>query len=237
MPRLTISDLAREAGVSVSTVDRLMNGRHPVKGATADHILATAERIGFYAAPALRERLRVRRPDLTLGVVLHQSFRPFYADLGRAIEDAAARSSEGAVRARIYHADDLSPETIADNMLRLGARCDVVSVVAAQHPRVTRAIDELAEKGVPTIALISDHSAQGPVGFVGTDGVKLGRTAGWMLDRMCREAGTIGIVVGSHRYRCHELNEIGFRSYMREHRPDLQMTEPVSNFERPRSCL
>ncbi len=231
MSRKTIADLAAAAGVSVSTVDRLMNGRHPVRAATAEHILAVADRIGFYAAPSIRDRVTTRRADLTLGVVLHQSYRPFYAELGRAIEAAAADFAEARVRARIVHADDLAPEAIAAALLRVGARADVVAVVAAQHPLISRAIDTLADQGVATVALISELSARGPVGYVGTDGAKIGRTAAWMLDRVCQRAGRIGIILGSHRYRCHELNEIAFRSYMREHRPDLVLTEPVSNFE------
>ncbi len=231
MSRVTIADLAREAEVSISTVDRLLNGRYPVKAATAEHILETAERIGFYAATAIRDRLYARRPDLTIGVVLHQSFRPFYRDLGIAIAEAAAAVSNGRVRARIVHADDLSPAAIAEDMLRVGAKAQIVSVVAAQHPQISRAIDALAARGVATIALISEHSAQVPVGYVGADWVKLGRTAGWMLDRACTVPGRLGIIAGSHRYRCHELSEIGFRSYMREHRADLHLLEPVSNFE------
>lgn len=231
MPRVTIADLAAAAGVSISTVDRLMNGRFPVRGETAELILATAARIGFYGASTIRNRLRTRSTDLTLGVVLHQSYRQFYANLGRAIEEAATNHPHGIVRARITYAEDLSPEAIATNMLKLGQKADVISVVAAQHPQISRAIDTLSANGVPTIALISEHSAKGVAGFVGTDSVKLGRTAAWALDRICQKPGKIGIIVGSHRYRCHEQNEIGFRSYLREHRPDLVLAEPVTNFE------
>ena len=93
--------------------------------------------------------------------------------------------------------------------------------MAAQHPQISRAIETLSANGVPTIALISEHADKGVAGFVGTDSVMLGRTAAWALDRICQKPGKIGIILGSHRYRCHEQNEIGFRSYLREHRPDL----------------
>ena len=231
MPRITLADLAAAAGVSMSTVDRLMNGRFPVRGDTAEMILATAERIGFYGAATIRSRLRTRSTDLTLGVVLHQSYRPFYANLGRAIEEAAANHPHSTVRARVTYAEDLSPEAIAANMLKLGQKADVISVVAAQHPQISRAIETLSANGVPTIALISEHADKGVAGFVGTDSVMLGRTAAWALDRICQKPGKIGIILGSHRYRCHEQNEIGFRSYLREHRPDLVLAEPVTNFE------
>jgi LacI family transcriptional regulator len=41
----------------------------------------------------------------------------------------------------------------------------------------------------------------------------------------------IGILVGNHRYRNQELNEVGFRSYFREHNSDFQLLEPLSTYE------
>jgi hypothetical protein len=55
--RPTIQDLAVSAGVSVATVDRVLNKRHPVKEGTARRVLEAAERIGFYATGLLRQRL------------------------------------------------------------------------------------------------------------------------------------------------------------------------------------
>lgn len=47
--RPTISDLARAAGVSVATVDRVINRRSPVRDFTARRVLAAAQDIGFEA--------------------------------------------------------------------------------------------------------------------------------------------------------------------------------------------
>jgi LacI family transcriptional regulator len=66
---------------------------------------------------------------------------------------------------------------------------------------------------------------------VGLDNWKVGRTAGWAIAGMCRRPGRVGIVVGNHRYRCQELNESGFRSYMREHAPEFTLLEPIQTFE------
>ncbi|OCX65646.1 hypothetical protein BFP70_09170 [Thioclava sp. SK-1] len=47
--RSTVSDLARESGVSVSTIERIISGRGTVKTSTIEHVLNNAERIDFYA--------------------------------------------------------------------------------------------------------------------------------------------------------------------------------------------
>ncbi|MES2916290.1 MAG: LacI family DNA-binding transcriptional regulator [Pseudomonadota bacterium] len=228
--RSTIQDLAARAGVSVSTIDRILNGRSEVRSATADRVLAAAEEIGFYALPALRQRLQGDRPKARLGFLLQQSHRTFYRMISEALRQAAAESLDP-VELVIEHMDDLSPEAVADRMLRMGDHVQALAVVSAEHPRVANAIEILASRGVPTYGLISDLTAGCGTGYVGLDNWKVGRTAGWAVAGLCKTPGRVGIVVGNHRYRCQELNESGFRSYCREHAPDFTLLEPIQTFE------
>lgn len=227
--RATIDDLAEAAGVSVSTIDRVLNGRAKVRATTAGKVLAAAEAIGFYATPLLRERLGQGRPVRRLGVLLLQSNRSFYRLVGDALREAALGSPDVALE--VAHMDDLSPEAVAARMLEMGERVEALAVVAAEHPRVTEAVERLAERGVRTVALITTLVAPSGVSYVGLDHRKVGRTAGWAFAHLCRSPGRIGVLVGSPRYRNQELNESGFRSYLREHAPDFTVLEPLSTFE------
>lgn len=228
--RSTIQDLAATAGVSVSTIDRILNGRSEVRTGTAERVLAAAEEIGFYALPTLRQRLRTERPKVRIGVLLQQSHRSFYRMIAEALRQAA-REATDPVELVVEHMDDLSPEAVAERMLRLGQQVDAIAVVSAEHPRVASAIDALAAKGVPTYGLISELTATAATGYVGLDNWRVGRTAGWAVASLCKRPGQVGIVVGNHRYRCQELNESGFRSYCREHAPDFTLLEPIQTFE------
>ena len=76
--RATIQDLAATAGVGVSTIDRILNGRNKVRAATAERVLSAAAEPQFYALPTLRERLQVDKPPARLGFLLQQSHRTFY---------------------------------------------------------------------------------------------------------------------------------------------------------------
>lgn len=49
--RVTIAELAQEAGVSISTVNRILAGADNVRAATIEHVQQVAESIGF-TAPA-----------------------------------------------------------------------------------------------------------------------------------------------------------------------------------------
>ncbi len=227
--RATIADLAETAGVSISTVDRILNGRDPVRRTTAERVLAAAEKIDFYAVPLLRERLEVAGPRVRLGFLLQQSDRPWYRIIAEALNSAAELAPD--VEALIAHMDDISPGAVAARMIEMGGKVDALAVIAAEHPLVTEAIEALAARGVPTFGLVSSLTAACGTGYVGLDNWKVGRTAAWAIAHLCPKPGRIGILVGNPRYRCQEMNESGFRSYFRECAPDFTLLEPISTFE------
>lgn len=228
--RPTIQDLAQKAGVSVSTIDRILNGRDKVRAGTAERVLAAAEELQFYALPALRQRLKADTQRLRIGFLLQQSHRGFYRTIAAALE-RAAQDHPDPVEVFVEHMDDLSPEAVSERIVRMADKVQALGVVSAEHPRVSAAIEILAARGIPTYGLISELTAACGTGFVGLDNWKVGRTAGWAIAGMCKRPGRVGIVVGNHRYRCQELNESGFRSYFREHAPDFTLLEPIQTFE------
>ena len=230
MGRPTIRDLAQAAGVSVATVNRVLGGSTPVRDATMEQVLSAARSIGFYGVGALEQRIHAPRQKHRLGVIVQTPHHGFSSRLERCFEEAAA-DSEHDVRLRIAHLDDLSPESVAQQMQSLAAESDALAVLAAEHPIVSDTIDLLATAGLPTIALVSPLAARATVGYVGLDSWKAGRTAAWAFDHLCKTPGKLGLLVGTHRYRNHDMNESGFRSYFREHASGFTLLEPLSTFE------
>jgi LacI family transcriptional regulator len=88
--RPTIADLAAAAGVSVATVDRVLNRRHPVRPATARRVLDAAESLGYHATPLLRSRMQEQSRPCRMGFLLQREASPFYQQLARDLEAAAA---------------------------------------------------------------------------------------------------------------------------------------------------
>ncbi len=229
--RPTITDVAQAAGVSVSTVDRVLSGRAKVKTNTAERVVEAAKEIGFYGVGAMQARVGSAKPAFTFGFLLQQGGRPFYRLLAETLEKACRQCTTARVTPLVHHLEDLSPEHVSQEILGMASRVDALAVVAAEHPRIAQAIESLAGDTVPVWALISSLSAGCSVGYAGLDNWKVGRTSAWLFHRLCKQPGKLAIVVGSHRYRCQELNESGFRSYFREHAPDFQLLEPMITME------
>ncbi len=231
MSRSTIRDLAQAAGVSVATVNRVLAQSSKVRPGTMQRVLDAAKHIGFYGLGALESRVASAQPQHRLGIIIQTPHRHFSEVLERCLDHAAHDIPTHNIRLDLVHLDDLSPEHVAQHMVRLAETCDVLAVLAAEHPIVTDTIDRLAAQGVPVVALVSPLAARANVGYVGLDSWKVGRTAAWTFEHLCPGPGKLGILVGTHRYRCHDLYESGFRSYFREHGSAFQLLEPLATFE------
>ncbi|MEZ5448416.1 MAG: LacI family DNA-binding transcriptional regulator [Thiolinea sp.] len=231
MARPTIADVAEAAGVSISTVDRVLNDRSPVRRKTAERVMQAAEGIGFYATNVIRHRLHASKVKRRFGFLLLQGNRSFYRNLAHELQQAAGRYQDITVHTEVVFMEELTPGAIAEKILEMGQTVDALGLVAAEHPLIIQAIRQLRENGVPSFALISSLTAENGVGYVGLDNWKVGRTAAWTFANLCHRPGKLASMIGSHRYRCQEMNEIGFRSYFREHPADFQLLEPLSSVE------
>jgi LacI family transcriptional regulator len=231
MPRATIRDVAKSADLSITTVNRVLHEPDKVREETIKAVLQAAETVGFYGVGSIKESLKATRPKIGIGILLLQRGRAFYKNLSQAIELAAQSVRSHEVTLRIEYVDELSPQNVAAGMNRLAETSDALGIVAAEHPIVAGTIEALADRNIKTFALLSQLTARCNVGFVGLDAWKVGRTAGWAFDNICKTPGKIAILVGNHRYRCQETNESGFRSYFREHPRGFELLEACSTFE------
>lgn len=229
--RPTVADVAREAGVSVATVDRVVNGRLPVREDTARRVLEAAQRIGFHAVGLIRSRLREQLPEVAVGVLLQRPDEPFYADLARQLQRAITGSRVFRGVARLDYWVDDNPDDIALRLRRLARRCHAVALVSPDHAAVAAAIAEVVDAGVPVFTLLSDCAPAVRTSYLGIDSRKAGRTAGWLIRQCAPRVGQVAVIVGSRRFHGHELREMGFRSYYREKAPEFMVLDAVVNSE------
>jgi LacI family transcriptional regulator len=232
--KITRKEIAERAGVSVATVDRVINGRAAVRQATVARVQSASEALGHKPiAPINSGFVRTARP-LRCGFLLQRKTYPFYHQLADELEEVRYDNGSVVSQLTIEFMDDyyLEPSKVADKMRSIGNRVDAVAVVATESPYTSEAIAVLVEQQTPVVALLTDLSAPNVAGYVGIDNRMAGRTAAWAITHRGR-AGTVGVLIGSHGYLGQEDREIGFRSYFREKAPDFEVLEPVVSRDDP----
>ncbi len=233
MQRPTINDLADAAGVSVSTVNRILGGSPAVRPATIQRVRDAAEHIGYYGLGIIEARKRDAMPHYRLGFLLQQSSRELYRVFGRKIEEAARARRDERVETDVEFVDELDPAHIAERLLSLGERCQAVAIIAGDHPLIGQSIQTLKARGVPVVTYITDQSAPYRAGYVGTDNWKLGRVAAWFIAQTTSGPGRVAVFIGNHRYHCQDISDASFRSFMREHAARLTIADSMPTHEEP----
>lgn len=229
--RPTVTDIARVSGVSVATVDRVLNGRVAVRPETAERVYAAAREIGYHGAGLIRRRMEQSLAHHRLGFLLQRPDQIFYQDFARTLEYAATQPTQFRITATLAWLQSQTPGEIVERLKDLARRVDAVAMVAIDHPAVTTAVAEVEAMGKPVFSLLSDFAPGVRHGYIGTNNRKVGRTAGWLVAKAARGPGKVAVFVGSHRFHGHEMREIGFRSYLRETAPELTLIDTQVSLE------
>ena len=140
--RVTIVDVAREAGVSYATVSRVLNDDPYVKLETRERVTAALDRMGYVANRQARS-LRTGRSQL-VGVVLPDLANPVFAPILGGIEAELARHGYSALVAHAP-AEAGAQQELVDRLI--GRRVDglilatVRRCVVGAAPRSDRVLD------------------------------------------------------------------------------------------------
>jgi LacI family transcriptional regulator len=222
--RTTITDLARAAGVSTATVDRVLNDRAGVHARTRRRVLAVAQEIG-YLDPEPTALTGALRQQIDLAFIVPGGTNTFLDALSRCLTEIGEQRA-GETRVVVHRMEAFHPERLASGLRELAGTVDGVGLIALDHPAVRTAIREAVAIGTRILTLVSDISDVPRHGYVGIDNRAAGRLAGHLLGRFLRRArASVALFAGSLRYRGHEERASGFRRILAEEFPDLALLE------------
>lgn len=223
--RSTLLDIAREAGVSSATVDRVLNNRAGVRSRTREIVIETAQRLGYISEGQPAGPAAAAGAPLRLDFVLPAGTNTFIKDLHRQIELQSATRPD--IEVHVETIEGFNPDSLARALQELHGRTAGIGVIALDHPTVREAIRTLSASGVKIVTLASDILHVPRVAYVGIDNRAAGRLAGFLLGRFLgtSQPKKVALFAGSLSYRGHEEREMGFRHILAEEFPGLQIVE------------
>ncbi|CAN5343068.1 LacI family DNA-binding transcriptional regulator [soil metagenome] len=220
MGKFTIQHVAEAAGVSVATVDRVLNRRAGVRGKTAERVEAAIRQLN-YQPDRLAARL-ARSREYRFCFVLPAGNNTFMNAIGEEVRSGAERMAPERVTIDTRLTDVFDGELLAQTLDSIGEIYDGVAVVALDHPGVREAINALVARGVTVVTLVSDVPASKRTHYAGIDNVSAGRTAASLMGRFLgRRSGKVGLIAGSLSLRDHIERQFGFEQVMTHEFPQL----------------
>lgn len=201
-PRLI--DIAEAAGVGIATVNRVLNDNGKASARTREKVIQAARQLG-----ARRLMPEVHRGLTRFDFVFARSLTPFFQRL----ELALKRQMQLLDRRIVVHRHDFDPldaRQVAAFIKKPAHKRNGLMLVVHDTPLLREAVQSVVRQGVPVVTLMSDLSDVGGLHYAGINNLQAGRSAGYFLGRLNREAGRVLVLSNDLSFRAHRDRSNGF---------------------------
>lgn len=236
--RIRIKDIARLAGVSVGTVDRVLHGRTGVSESSKKHVEEILKQLDYQ--PNMYASALASNKKYLFACLLPQHAEGEYWDaVEKGINDAVNAYSDFNVSVQTFYYNRYDYVSFVEAGKKIiEFEPDGVMLSPTGFDVTKDFTGTLTELSIPYIFIDYDIRELHPLAFYGQNSVQSGYFAARMLMFLAgRKADEIVIFrqinegkVGSNQ---QENREIGFRTYMKEHFPECKIAELDLHAMRP----
>jgi LacI family transcriptional regulator len=166
---VTMKDIARELGVSVVTVSKVIRNHADIGEETRQRVLKRVKELNYQPNPAARAL--VTGKTYTAGLIVPDLMHPFFAEVATGLSNTLRRKNYSL----LISSSQGDPELERQEIKRLlSRRLDAIVIASTQW--TVESFRRIEEQKVPY--LLIDRAFLGmPANFVGVDDVKVGRMA------------------------------------------------------------
>lgn len=176
--RFPIKDIAQQSGLSVATVDRVLNARSHVSAQSRARVQAAMAEL------QAQELLLAARGRRVMVDILVEAPERFSREIRAAATRAAGQFGGAVLRPRFEMHEVMRGPQVAAVLDRIGRRGSAGLLLKARDvPQVRAAVDRLAARGIPVVTLVTDLPGTARRAYVGLDNAAAGRTAAWLITR------------------------------------------------------
>ncbi len=223
----TINDIARHAGVSLATVDRVLNERPGVRSVTVRRVHEAVKELGYIRDTAAANLARQRIYRFVF--LLPDTDEEFIDEMQQEISSQAKSLINERTHIETLRVSYLDSTEIAAALDNLPPeKIDGVAVVAPETPTVRDAVARTRERGIAVVALLTDLPSSPRNHFVGIDNNAAGQTAAKLMGSFAAEnSGKILVLTSSRLARDHLERRQGFDQVMEQQFPEFEVLPTV----------
>ncbi|MFE4705506.1 LacI family DNA-binding transcriptional regulator [Peribacillus simplex] len=207
MKRVTTEDVAKIAGVSQSTVSRVLNDYPYIKKNTRDKVLAVINELGFTRDEIARSLVEKRTKSI--GLILGSISNPFFAETAEVIIERAQELKYDVIVYNTGHKDENLEQAI--NLL-IGKRVEGI-ILTSVSKNYTDKIKKLHDNGFPVLLYNSFLDIK-DVNFIVMDNNKGARLAVQHLINLGHKK--IAKISGPSKYLATYERTVGYKEELME---------------------
>lgn len=210
--RYTMKQIAEELGVSISTVERVLNKRGGIGPETEKRVRDLVEAVNY--RPNKIGRSLVRNSEKHIHLLFHAQDNEFVEDLkhGVAAAEDEIASYGFVVHMHVVHKNSSEQLKLLRQIAGEGA--DAIALSPYEPDKFVDIVNELSRQGVPIVTFNNDIPDSRRVCYVGSDYKAIGYLAGEVLGKLVKKGKILVVQHGEYWHQTLRLK--GFREAMGE---------------------
>ena len=231
--RPTVKDLAKAAGVSLATVDRVLNERPNASKRAIHKVNEAIEQIGFVRNLAAANLAKSQTYQFRF--VLPAAGDEFMLEVIQEVgaTESAMKADQVSIDVKRIPIED--PHAVANYLSSLSKdEVDGLAVMAPESPQVRDAIARLVERGIKVVRFMSGSADDESADFVGINNHAAGGTAARLTGRFNGDRrGQVMVLAETMRAQESIERRLGFDKVINTYFPSLQVLPSLETHADP----
>lgn len=234
----TVADVAKQAGVSYATADRVLNNRGNVAQKSVQKVQTAVQKLGYVRNIAAANLSRQR--TFRLAFVLPHRTNPFFRRMHENLDEVASQLKSAQISIEVIAFEAFDHDGLNRALGKLSNAMgdfvfDGVAIVGLGRGAGYPALEKIRQLGKPVVSLVSDLPNGSRDHYIGIDNIKAGRTAARLLGMSHGgQAGRIVLTVGSMEAHDHAARAQGFREVLGQDFPHIEIVQILETLDQTR---
>lgn len=227
--KITIKDIAEIAGVSVGTVDRVLHNRANVSQSAREKVEKALKNMNYHPNVYASALAYNKSYTFYLLMPIHES-EAYWEEIEQGAQKAIETRRDFHIDVKIMYYERFNNDSFIEQYKKcIEQNPDGVIIVPVELDVTKVFTDSLHDKQIPFILLDSYMPDLKPLSFWGQDSFCSGYFAAKMLMLIASEEKQIMLLKqvknGQVTSKQQRNREVGFRHYMKDHYPNIEIVE------------
>lgn len=227
--KITIKDIAEIAGVSVGTVDRVLHNRANVSQSAREKVEKVLKNMNYHPNVYASALAYNKSYTFYLLMPIHES-EAYWEEIEQGAQKAIETRRDFHIDVKIMYYERFNNDSFIEQYKKcIEQNPDGVIIVPVELDVTKVFTDSLHDKQIPFILLDSYMPDLKPLSFWGQDSFCSGYFAAKMLMLIASEEKQIMLLKqvknGQVTSKQQRNREVGFRHYMKDHYPNIEIVE------------
>lgn len=231
--KVTLQEIARQMGITVSTVHKALYGKKGVSESRRKEIITVASELGY------RTEIMQNNKTCRIAVVLPNPVgidTYFYQFVWKGIQKRAEelKSTSCELLSYTFNGTMENQLEILDGVLHQGqGRLDGLITIVWDESRFKQVLEKFTAQGIKIFTVSSDAPSSRRVSSIGANPNKMGRLAAEYLGSVIHQPGRV-IIIGTRRDAANHAQVVrGFFDQMSTQQPEIQIIELYESIGNP----